>query len=339
MGTITADRIIERLGGGDDTRAWVDWLDSVGEPARPVTLPPGSELVETLLRLSVAHEDIDTLLALRPTLEGQPDVWWLLERSVAAVGRRMGAVEPWAEIPPLPAAFGPLRRWFFVYVFVAALPHVRAYHRERGIPDDVSWATLADLGRQMAVYRKREGESGFDDPVWMTLHFTGAIYQLGRLQFERVRLGNTNGQRLLNAGAPEGPDTPALSIHIPGYSGPFTPEACEASFAAAATFFARYFPEERYEVGVCFSWLLDEQLAEYLPETSNIVRFQRRFTPVYRPKDDDAGTLRFVFGLDPSLPLDAYPQRTTLERSVIGHIRSGRHWHGGVGWLRLPSPG
>ena len=338
MGTTTAERIIAWLGGGEGIRAWVERLDDVGEPAGPVVLPAGSELVETLLRLSVAHEDVDTLLALRPAPDGDPDVWWLLERSVAALVRRMGAVEPWAAIPPLPASFGPLRRWFFVYVFVAALPHVRVYHRKRGIPDDISWATLADLGRQMAVYRKREGESGFDHAGWITFHFTGAIYQLGRLQFERVRLGNTAGRAILAQGAGSGPGTPALSVHIPGYYGPFSAEACDASFAAAVPFFTEHFPEERYEVGVCYSWLLDEQLAEYLPVTSNIVRFQRRFQPIHQPPAGNAGTLQFVFGMHTDLPLDAYPQRTTLERAVIGHIRAGHQWHGGVGWLRLPAP-
>ena len=335
MAKTVTDRLIERLGGGDDVRSWVKRLDTLGEPSRPVVLPAGSDLVQALLRLSVVHEDIDTLLALRPTPDGDPDAWWLLERSVEAIIRRMGVVEDWERIPPLPDSFGPLRRWFWVYVFVAALPHARAYHAERRIPDDVSWATLADLGRQMAVHRKRHGESGFDDPVWITLHFTGAIYQLGRLQFERVRLGDTDGQRLREGGAPAGPAAPALSVHIPGFSGPFSAEACDAAFAAAVPFFAQHFPEDRYEVGVCYSWLLDGQLVQYLPETSNIVRFQRRFLSMYQPPADNGGTLRFVFGIDPDLPLDAFPQRTTLERAVIAHIRAGRTWHGGVGWLRL----
>ena len=336
MAETRTDRLIERLGGGDDIRNWVERLDGIGAPAGPVVLPEGSELVQTLLRLSVVHEDIDTLLALRPTPAGDPELWWLLERSVGALRQRMGAVEDWVRIPPLPESLGPLQRYFFVYVFVAALPDVRAYHRQRGVPDEVSWATLADLGRQMAVYRKRAGESGFDDPVWVTLHFTGAIYQLGRLQFERVRLGNTLGRAISAVDPAFRPGSPALSVHIPGYFGPFSPGACDASFAAAVTFFAKHFPEDQCEVGVCHSWLLDEQLAEYLPETSNIVRFQRRFRPAFQPGDNDGGTLRFVFGLETDRPLDIYPQRTTLERAVIGHIRSGRHWHGGVGWLRFP---
>ena len=335
MASIETERLIEWLGGGDDIRAWVERLDGLGEPAGPVVMPEGSELVQTLLRLSVIHEDIDTLLALRPTLEGDPELWWLLERSVETLIQRMGVVDEWVRIPSLPESLGPLHRWFWVYVFVAALPRVRAFHRDRGIPDDISWATLADLGRQMAVYRKRTGRSGFDDPVWMTLHFTGTIYQLGRLQFERVRLGNTLGRAIGAVDPAYGPGSPALSVHIPGYYGPFTPAACDASFAGAVAFFAEYFPDERYEIGVCHSWLLDEQLAGYLPETSNIVRFQRRFHQALTPDANDGSTLRFVFGLETDLPLGDYPQRTTLERATISHIRSGRHWHGGVGWLRL----
>ncbi|MGW3951775.1 acyltransferase domain-containing protein [Streptomyces sp. NPDC004752] len=49
-----------------------------------------------------------------------------------------------------------------VYVFVAALPHARACHRERGVvaggcqlPADVARRTLADLGRTMPVHHRR----------------------------------------------------------------------------------------------------------------------------------------------------------------------------------------
>ncbi len=333
---VTADEILPRLGGGDDARAWVAELEAAGPPGEPVVLPSGAELVEALVRLSVAHEDIDTLVRLRPTPESDPVAWWVIERSVAVVLGRMGRVEPWVRIPPLPEGFGQLRRWLFVYVFVAALPHVRAFHRARGVSDDVSWATLADLGRQMAVHRKRDGESGFDDPVWITLHFSGAIYALGRLQYERITLGTSSGQAILDSGVGDGPGTPALSVHIPGYYGPFDPASCDASFDRARRFFPEHFPEERYGLAVCYSWLLDPQLAEYLPADSNIIRFQRRFTLIPgKGSADNALTLRFVFGMPTDLPLDAYPQRTTLERAIIAHLRTGREWRGGVGWLRL----
>jgi hypothetical protein len=132
----------------------------------------------------------------------------------------------------------------------------------------------------------------------------------------------------------EGDD--ALSVHIPAFSGPMDPESCDAAIAQAVEFFPRHFPEERFVYAVCYSWMLDDDLREYLPATSNIIRFLDRFQIAYRFDENDAGILRFVFGRS-DLPLDAYPQTTTLERAVITHLKAGRHWHGGAGWFRLPT--
>jgi hypothetical protein len=83
-------------------------------------------------------------------------------------------------------------------------------------------------------------------------------------------------------------------------------------------------------------WLLDEQLAEYLPADSNIVRFQRRFTLVAGeswPADDEI--VQFVFGRPRPASLDSLRQRTTLERAIVQHLREGRHWYGRLGWTYL----
>ena len=92
---------------------------------------------------------------------------------------------------------------------------------------------------------------------------------------------------------------------------------------------------------VCNSWLLDDQLARYLPEDSNILGFQRRFrVPDEAPvSDGDLTILKFVFDR-PETPLrpgelDALPQRTTLERAVVGHLRDGGHWYSRAGWYDL----
>jgi hypothetical protein len=63
-----------------------------------------------------------------------------------------------------------------------------------------------------------------------------------------------------------------------------TSQACELSFEAAVDFFKRHLPAEKYRLAVCHSWLLDPQLAEYLPTDSNIIQFQRRFQPAYQLK-------------------------------------------------------
>ncbi|MFC8144842.1 acyltransferase domain-containing protein [Streptomyces paradoxus] len=302
-------------------------------------LPDADTLPETLLDLAVPHEDINDLVALRRTLTADSGAMRLMEECVEELVRDIGeaGVEvPLAErVAEAPAALGP---YFAVYVFVAALPHTRSYHRERGVTADVSRRTLADLGRNMAFHRRRHGRGGVEVPQWLTHHFRGELYQLGRLQFERARLGQRTGRAVAAAGLDVAPGEPCLNLHIPDFHGPLSPAACDRSLALARGFFARHFPRERYRVAVCHSWLLDPQLQHHLDPDSNIVRFQERFEPGRDPREDpepeDTEPVRFVFG-DPNLPVAGLPSRTSVERAVGDHLRAGGHWYVRHGWFRL----
>lgn len=298
-------------------------------------LPEADDLANDLLDLAVPHEDINELLALRGRMMADPDLRRLLATGVRELAEDMGRIGGGGELPRPQDEVSSVGRYFVVYVFVAALPYIRAYHRERSVPDDVSRRTLADLGRHMAVHRRRHSTGGLLAPGWIGLHFRGENYQLGRLQFQRSRLGRRTGEALRAAGLPYGPDTLALHVHLPDFLGPITPAACDRSFARAREFFARHFPDEPYRVATCHSWVLDPQLAGYLPHDSNIVRFQQRFRPAYEETEtDDAGPVGFVFG-DPELSPDALPRRTGVERAIGDHLRAGRHWYGGHGWFAL----
>ncbi|TMR90916.1 acyltransferase [Nonomuraea basaltis] len=277
-----------------------------------------------LLRLAVPHEDVNAVIAARPE-PGSPQ-WWLAERCAHSLVSTMGSLDEPPPFRPLPE-LGP---YFYVWVYLAVLPHSRRYHRERGIPEEVSWATFADLGRNMAVHRKRHGAGGLHEPRWFMLHARGLLYDLGRLQFARDRLSPSTGAALRAAGLPVGPGDPALGVHIPDFHGPLTPEACDASFERAREFFPRHFPEEEHHVMTCASWLLDDQIARYLPAGSNIVAFQRRFHLLDRI--DDGDMLSFVFGGD-ATDLAELPRRTRLERAIADHLAAGGTWYGRIGWL------
>ncbi|MFC8127527.1 acyltransferase domain-containing protein [Streptomyces sp. NPDC057302] len=299
-------------------------------------LPSADELPDVLLDLAVPHEDINDLLALRARLADDPEARWLLDRGVDGTVRDMGVAGAGPRYPPLPVELGSLGVFFYVYVFVASLPYVRAYHRSRGIPDDVSRRTLADLGRHMAVHRRARGGPGLLHPSWNSLHFRGELYQLGRLQFQRGVLGERMGDAVAAAGHCAGRGDPCLDLHITDFRGPLSPEACDRSVELAREFFARHFPQERYETAMCHSWLLDPQLKRYLPAESNIVRFQERFRLVdgHDREPDDSAPVAFVFG-DRDLPVAELPRRTRVERAVGDHLRGGGHWYGGHGWFPL----
>jgi hypothetical protein len=311
------------LGFPPEADEWLDAIDKVTVTSE-VTLPDDSTADQWMRDLGILEGDRADILAARPT---QPELRWLLDRCHAQLADdidRTPGLLPWA---PLPESYGATGRFFYVWVFLTALPAIRAWHVEQGVTDAESREILADVGRQVAVHRRLfGGVGGLHTQVWLTLHFRGHIFSFGRLQFERQRAW-VSIPGVVAVG------DPVLSIHIPE-TGPMIPAACDASFAAAVDFYRRHFPAEKYEVAVCRSWLMDTQLADYLPAESNIMAFQNRFTPTTTSSDGDEAVLEFIFrhvGTD----LDSLPQDTVLQRAIVSHLRSGKHWHAVTSWCRL----
>jgi len=329
---ITARTVAEQLSLGQDVLARLGQLEATAPPpGQPFELPPPDQAADLLAQLQVAPEDIAPIIESMPSPQANPAEWWLLERCYNELIGDMGGFDQIPPWPAVPKERGPLCRLLYLYVFLAATPIVRRWHAARGIADDISWATLADLGTCVRNYRMAHGQTGFDQLFWLTYHYRGGIYRLGRLQFGRWRISFDPAAAGLGGAFRAG--DPALGVHIPGDGG-LTPEACDTSFAQARPFYERHFPSEQYRIAECNSWLLDEQLAEYLPADSNIVRFQRRFTVVAGerwPADDEI--VQFVFGRPRPASLDSLPKRTTLERAIVQHLREGRHWYGRLGWM------
>ncbi|WP_069464448.1 acyltransferase domain-containing protein, partial [Actinacidiphila rubida] len=291
-----------------------------------VRVPRGVGLAETLLDLGVPYAATNGVLAAAERVAGDATAHGQLVGAVQEFIRDMGEVgggpgggpalgpDLDARAARAGAAPGP---WFALLVLAATRPHTAAYHRALGVPEEVTRRTLADVGRHMAVHARRHGTPGLANTSWLARHFRGVLVQLGRLQFERTRLGGRTGTALAAAGVAAGPGTRALGLHIPDFTGPLDPAACDASFDRARAFFARHHPDEPAAIVTCHSWLLDPQLAEYLPRDSRILAFQRRFTAVWAgPEPDDATTLGFVFG-DPAADPSALVARSALERAVL----------------------
>jgi len=311
---------VERLRLPIDQTAWARGL-MTRTPVEP-RLPPLSQVPELLDRLGVQPADAAEILNGWPSEEWWPvELRWLLGRVVATVRADLGGAGWLAPGPWLPRERGPAWRHFYVYVYLALLEDVLAYHAQRGIAPEDSWTTLADLGRNLAVDRWMNGEGWPVMLQWLTLHVRGGIYQLGRLQYQRAR--PRSGE----------PFADELSMHIPR-SGPLTPEACDGSLARARAFFPQHFPDEPYQLVTCESWLLDPALAAYLPPESNIIRFQRRFRLLPGGVNGDEDFHRFVFGTL-ATPLERLPARTSLQRAGIAHLRAGGHWQNRLGVIPL----
>ncbi|MFI1224723.1 MULTISPECIES: acyltransferase domain-containing protein [unclassified Streptomyces] len=319
------------------------WLAELGEEpagaavADPV-LPTSAELAERTALLAVPEQDREQVCAGLPGPGRDPAVWEALIRCHQQLfadpdPRAISAPPDW---PAAPAALGSTGRYFYVHLFVLALPAALERQRLLGVGDDIVAATFADLGAKLTSYRLAHGTGGFDRQRWIVRHFRGTLHRLGRLQFEQGVLdADACGGDAAAGGGPAHGD-PVLQVHIPE-DGPLSRSGCEASFAAARRFSAQHFPGVRHRHATCSSWLLDRQLADHLPADSNILAFQRRFeTFGARPVCDD-DVLEFVFHAPPgTADLLRLSRETTLQRGLVRHLRSGGHWRMAHGWTAVP---
>ena len=211
------------------------------------------------------------------------------------------------------------------------VPVVAAWMERRGIDETVVAATLSDVGRQLHLHRQHTGRVGLDVPRWMGAVLSGNFYQLGRLQFE-LRQWQTGEPR-----PPAATGEWLLDVHIPA-TGPLEPAEVTASFAQAEQFFAHHFPAHQADYFVCGSWLLDPYLADHLAPTSNLVGFQRLFTPYGDPRDDKLDAMYFVFGQRHISNLGGLARTTSLQRLVLERIESGGSWQFVRGYRPLKKP-
>lgn len=223
-------------------------------------------------------------------------------------------------------------RYFFVFALLATVDDTVAYHRSLEIPDEQSSAILADLGRHLRVFRRTFDIGGLHVQWWFRGHFAGLLYDFGRLQFNRGRF-DVDPDEARAADSPIEAGDFCLHCHIPE-AGPLIPAEVAKSFARAQEFFARFYPDEPYTTAMCGSWLLDDQLADYLPADSNMVRFLRLWHLIGKPGPGDGAVLDFVFRM-PGAAVGDLPTRTTLERAVVEHLSAGKHWQTRDGWVSL----
>jgi hypothetical protein len=287
-------------------------------------------------------DDEDTAEVLTAAAQIAADT--VLSARVADVVRQLSdhveEPQPW-EVVDLPALFDPVTdpdaaaalRWLYVVAFAEFLPRTLEAHARRGVPEAVSRATLADVGRHVRIARRLYGVRACIEQHWLQAHLRAILYDLGRLQFNLARLALQQGE-LDEAGIDASPGTFVVETHIPE-TGPLDTDSVDASLERAQGFFAAHFPElGTIRYATCESWLLDPQLSELVPG-SNIARFGARYRLFGPARVSDQSALDFVFRA-PTTPRDELPRDTRLQRGLLDHLAAGGHVESRYGWLELP---
>lgn len=226
--------------------------------------------------------------------------------AVAEEGRQIARrIEGGERIVP-PAGLLPI----FVLAYLADFALEK--NTARGIPREITVATLKDVNIWLANYDAQYGGIGLAEFPWLVRHYTGNMFRLGRLQFcLKAPLAGMPSAKV------------AIETHIP-QGEPLDVDACLASFAQAKDFFATHFPADEPTYFMCDSWLLCPDLVRVAAENSNVVQFMRLWTPVPFPADNSAQAIErvFGFGFSPERLAEA-PETTGLQRRLKAYLLGG----------------
>ncbi len=158
-----------------------------------------------------------------------------------------------------------------------------------GIDSEIAINTLKDIVIWCENWTKVYNTLCLYELAWLKHHLKMEIFRLGRLQF-------TMNDALLDVSKynlKQGDKV--LGIHIPRGE-KLSIEDVRVSIEMAQSFFSKHYPEYNYKAFTCNSWMLDDNLKEYLPNTSNILAFRNLFDCYSKLQVNRL--LKFIFTVD-----------------------------------------
>ncbi len=204
----------------------------------------------------------------------------------------------------------------FIYILLGA--RGLENYRKKGMPEDIFYETFADMVSHCEKFCAATGVYGLpcDKRRWFRHHVNGTIFRIGRLVFhytDSIYDAEIEGRKVKKGDK-------IISVHIPA-AGRLVEEDCEAAYDAARAFFKKYFGVDEC-IFFCYSWIMQPWLAEVLPESSLIVRFQNKYD-IIDFQDSPEDMLHWVFGKEEIEDPTSCPEDTTLQRVTKARLLKG----------------
>lgn len=227
-------------------------------------------------------------------------------------------------------AAGPSPYTVWLLFLIGAARPAKELYRDRGISEEVFWATFEDMKYKALECKAVHGVWGTFVAFWYPIFFSCDIVKLGRLEYETTVYDEDQPYEKDGIVLKKG--DPILSIHIPSSGEPFDEAARLASYRLAYDFFR----EERKGgplVCQCGSWLLYPPYREILSPASNIVSFQGDFDIAFSQEEEKFHDAWRVFGADYEKPAAELPEKTSMQRAFKRWLLEGKKTGEGFGVL------
>ena len=209
--------------------------------------------------------------------------------------------------------------------FVLCTRHLKALYHEMGYPETFFSGLLDDMKSKLMESYQIHKVWGTFVGGWYYKFFALERFAIGRLEYDIIQMPpciSLDGKYCFNGET-------AVAIHIPS-TGPLLKEDVRKSMKEAASFFKKWFEENRV-LFVCHSWLLFPGHYEMLPESSGIRQFMDEFEIIHVDMDSTKRILWRIFGTKETEDLERLPRDTTLQRAYADWLKAGRPIGDGLG--------
>lgn len=208
--------------------------------------------------------------------------------------------------------------------FMLCAPHTQELYEQQGIDLAIYHDSMLDIKWKMRKTHQIFGVWGTKWGYWFRQFFLLQRFCLGRLEFELIPspVAYENNGHIIRKG------DPVLNMHIPA-SGPLDRQRVLDSYHRAAEFYREDFPGGTIPFQ-CMSWLLYPEICPLFP-VGNLQAFQADFeiiTAGIVPHEDDRWR---VFQVPETVPVEMYPEKTSLQRNLKAWLLEGNQMGQGIG--------
>ena len=181
-------------------------------------------------------------------------------------------------------------------------------YEKMGIDSSIFIQTMKFCTRFLEEHKKINGFYSFTWAWWFPRQLALQEFRIGELEFEFVDK-----------------ETKQIYIHIPSDAN-LKPQRIQESFLEYRKFLHTYYPQWENVSWYCESWMLSPALNQLLPETSNILNFQKLFQ-IETVDYDSMAVLDWVYPGEKG-ELTELSESTSLQRNMKKFLLDGQK----VGW-------
>jgi hypothetical protein len=204
---------------------------------------------------------------------------------------------------------------------------LRERYAAQRIDSHIFFDTMEDLRCKLNECIECKGICGSFVNDWFHGFYCLNRFALGRFQYGKDNLWadyRMPDRTVIPAG------TRCMNFHIPSSGVPLTDGVRFDSYRRAYRFFRDYFDSDLM-VLTCSSWLLYDKHREFLPKSSNILKFMDDFDIVAYKEKEGFGDGWRVFGKYANLPYDRLPEDTSLRKAYKEWLMKTGKSGGGTG--------